>query len=139
VLTRGKGEGDGTGRAGQIRTLIMSGHVEEEQMRGSTRNPGPNQLVFWTRHNLSGVMGRLPYRARARLSVPPRTGQPGANQHVILGTVWGPHVMRNREQRARRGTSFDTRTPRLSCGNGYPSGLGVKGSQVQILSARRLA
>jgi hypothetical protein len=70
---------------------------------------------------------------------------PGANQLalwtvtelVILGTVWGPHVMRDHERQVRWGTSFDTQSPRLSCGNDYLAGLGVKGSQVRILSARR--
>ena len=62
----------------------------------------------------------------------------GEPEHVvILGTIWGPHVTRDLEQRDYRDTSRGTRAPRLSCENGYCADLGVKGSQVQILSARR--
>jgi hypothetical protein len=77
-------------------------------MRATKTDVGPNQLALWT-----------------------------AAELVILGTVWGPHVMRDHEQPARRYTSLDALAPCLICGNGYRAGLGVKGSQVQILSARR--
>jgi hypothetical protein len=70
--------------------------------------PGPNQLVLWTTAEL-----------------------------VILGAVWGPHVMRDHAQRPRPDASLDTRARVLSCGNSNSGVLGVKGSQVQILSARR--
>jgi hypothetical protein len=58
---------------------------------------------------------------------------------VILGAVWGPHVMRDHAQRPQLSTSLDTRARVLTCGNGSHCVLGVKGSQVQILSARRHA
>jgi hypothetical protein len=54
-----------------------------------------------------------------------------------LGTIWGPHVIRDLERRTRRSTSRNTMTPCLTCPNGYFNVLGVKGSQVRILSARR--
>jgi hypothetical protein len=67
----------------------------------------PNQLAFWTPAEL-----------------------------VVLGTIWGPHVTRDHEQRDHGDTSRSTCVPRLTCANGNIAGLGVKGSQVQILSAR---
>jgi hypothetical protein len=68
---------------------------------------GPNQLALWTIAEL-----------------------------VILGAVWRPHVMRDHAQRPQRSAALDTPARPLSCGNGSHCVLGVKGSQVQILSTR---
>jgi hypothetical protein len=54
-----------------------------------------------------------------------------------LGTTWGPHVMRVPEQRAGGRTSNVIIRRCVTCRNHYPDVLGVKGSQVQILSSRR--
>ncbi|MGA6092773.1 hypothetical protein ATK36_6326 [Amycolatopsis sulphurea] len=53
-----------------------------------------------------------------------------------LGTTWGPHVVRDHERAAGHRTSDDLVQLALTCGNRYSNVLGVKGSQVQILSAR---
>ena len=57
-----------------------------------------------------------------------------------LGTIWGPDVVRNHERPAAEriacaGCRAGIRC--LTCGIGCRTLLGVKGSQVQILSARR--
>jgi hypothetical protein len=70
--------------------------------------PGPNQLAFW-----------------------------GVAALVALGTNLGPRVVRDLERCTRRGTSRTGSAPRLTCENVNPNALGVKGSRVQILSARR--
>jgi hypothetical protein len=54
-----------------------------------------------------------------------------------LGATWGPHVMRVPEQRAGDRTPHLISKPCLTCVNRYSNVLGVKGSQVQILSSRR--
>jgi hypothetical protein len=54
-----------------------------------------------------------------------------------LGTTWGPHAMHVREQRAGHRTSRVIIKPTVTCGNHSRNVLGVKGSQVQILSSRR--
>jgi hypothetical protein len=67
------------------------------------------------------------------------TGKPPNSrcvEGVILGTIWGPHVMRDLEQRAYEHDPANDLSPRLSCENAYAMVLGVKGSQVRILSAR---
>ena len=55
------------------------------------------------------------------------------------GTIWGPHAVRDHERPAEmrsRRTALRTRTPCVTCRNGCRALLGVRGSQVQILSAR---
>ena len=96
------------GEQAPAKNSILSADCLEIAVARRMHAPGPNQLAFWTVAEL-----------------------------VILGTVWGPHVKHDLERRSRRGTSFDTPTPRLTCGNTNSNALGVKGSQVQILSARR--
>jgi hypothetical protein len=83
----------------------------------------PIQLTLWTRFELSRVFGSdQPRSARRRRS---------------LGTTWGPHGMSDHEQRADDRTSSESMTRHLTCGNAYSNVLGVKGSQVRILSSRR--
>jgi hypothetical protein len=72
------------------------------------RRVSPNQTALWTVYELRG-----------------------------RGTTWGPHVMRVSEQPAGGRTAHLIRKLCLNCGNCYSDVLGVKGSQVQILSSRR--
>ncbi|HEX5405067.1 MAG TPA: hypothetical protein VFX16_22515, partial [Pseudonocardiaceae bacterium] len=72
------------------------------------RRVSPNQTALWTVYEL-----------------------------VNLGTTWGPHAVRVPEQRAGDRTSNVIIKPHVTCGNRCSNVLGVKGSQVQILSSRR--
>jgi hypothetical protein len=61
----------------------------------------------------------------------------GSRRSFLLGTIWGPHVLRGNEQTARRSVTRTLHVSGLTSGDAYPYVLGVKGSQVQILSSRR--
>ena len=81
-----------------------------------------------------------PREPAVKLKQPSRSLSP--NQLTLwtraeLGTTWGPHAVRDHERAACQRTSRDLVQLALTCGNGYSNVLGVKGSQVQILSARR--
>jgi hypothetical protein len=53
-----------------------------------------------------------------------------------LGTTWGPHVLHGGVQPARRPLALTALAPQLTTAYAYSHVLGVKGSQVQILSSR---
>jgi hypothetical protein len=55
----------------------------------------------------------------------------------LLGTIWGPHVLHEGEQPTRRSCARTPPEPSLTRIDAYSYVLGVKGSQVQILSSRR--
>jgi hypothetical protein len=56
---------------------------------------------------------------------------------TVLGTIWGPHDARDPEQHARGRTSCTLVPPDMRRWFLWSLLLGVKGSQVQILSSRR--
>jgi hypothetical protein len=55
---------------------------------------------------------------------------------VLLGTIWGPHVLHGGEQLARSPLAHTAAALFLTSRDAYSYVLGVKGSQVQILSSR---
>jgi hypothetical protein len=71
----------------------------------------------------------------------PRRRQNAARAEWKSGTIWGPHVARDHKRPAEMRSSFAAlraRTPCLTCRNAPAVEPGVSGSQVQILTARRL-
>jgi hypothetical protein len=55
----------------------------------------------------------------------------------LLGTIWGPHVLHGGEQPARQPLAYTASAPDLTSRDAYSYVLGVKGSQVRILSSRQ--
>lgn len=64
-------------------------------------------------------------------------GREGSRRCFLLGTIWGPHVLRGGEQAACRSLTRTTLALGLTSRYPYSYVLGVKGSQVRILSSRR--
>ena len=54
-----------------------------------------------------------------------------------LGTTWGPHALHADRRPARRLAAHTALAPPLTRTDAYSHVLGVKGSQVRILSSRR--
>src|SRR5262249_13041796 len=65
-----------------------------------------------------------------------RTGEVGNRWRVLLGTIWGPHDLHAGRRPARQPRVHTALVTCLTCGDAYFYVLGVKGSQVQILSSR---
>jgi hypothetical protein len=63
--------------------------------------------------------------------------EPTHDDLLVLGTIWGPHVMHATELHACSGTFRATPSLVLTCDNAYLNVLGVKGSWVQIPPARQ--
>jgi hypothetical protein len=81
------------------------------------------------------VLGVL--SSTATRSAPRTKAEPGSRRRLPLGTTWGPHALHATRRLARRLVARTALAPPLTRTDAYSYVLGVKGSQVRILSSRR--
>jgi hypothetical protein len=107
----------------RARSSLVAGHRKGITTLG-TPSHGP------TRNSTATSADGRPRRSAAR-------ADPSSGPRVRLGTTWGPHALQAGRRPARRLIAPTALAPPLTRADAYSHVLGVKGSQVQILSSRR--